>query len=89
MSLAVALATDSIVNAVKPQHLTALAGVADDLAADNAASRTVGLLGDACNPAARAPPVAFGDGPIAPALTLAAEKARLTHEHQIVMACLP
>lgn len=88
VSLAVALATDSIVNAVKPRHLTALAGVADDLAANDAASRVDGLLADACNPASRAPPVAVGDALIAPALILAAEKARVTHELRIVMACL-
>lgn len=88
MSLCVALATDSVVNAFKPRHLDALKSVADDLAAVDAASRIDTLLGAACDPAARAPPLVDGDAPIDPRQTLSASKARVTHELRLLMACL-
>lgn len=88
VSLCVALATDAVVNAFKPRHMTAIAVVADDMAADDTASRIDVLLGAACDPQARAAPVA--DGGVLPddALTLAADKARVTFELRILMAFL-
>lgn len=88
VSLAVALATDSVVNAFKPRHVTALEGIADDLAAANAGRRMDVLLGAACSPASRAPPLPIGGAPVDPVRVLSAAKARVTHELRIVMACL-
>ena len=99
VSFCVAVATDAVVDAVKPRHVAALRGLADDLStnADNlaaaaadaeAATRVDFLLASACDPVARAPPPPDGDAPPHPNLTLATAKARVTHKQRLVMACL-
>lgn len=88
VSFCVALATDAVVNAFKPRHMTAIAGVADDMAADDAAHRIDALLCAACDPAARTLPAAVGGVIPDAALTLAADKARVTYELRVLMAFL-
>jgi len=86
VSLCVALATDAVVNDFKPSNLAGIKGVADDLAAADAAKRVDAVLSAACSPAARPPPLPNGDAAPDPNVVFAAAKARVTHEQRPVMA---
>jgi len=70
-------------------HYSAAANAAVMATEDaNAATRVDALLAAACDPCARPPPLTDGEAPADAESTLAAAKAKVTHEHRLDMACL-